>query len=343
VVRTQAPHRKGDQLTLLLQRILRGGTVPMLSLVLLSTVGVFWISLGDRFFAVGALQSMAFQLPELGILSLAMMVTLLSGGLNLSIIATANLCALAMAWVLTTQVPGAQGFMWGAWQVIAVLAGVAVALVVGLINGFVIAYLGVSPILATLGTMTMCKGLSIGLTRGNVISGFPEAIVFIGNGTLAGVPVALLIFLALCVPIAVLLNKSPFGYKVYMIGSSEKATRYSGVDTRRVLLGVYVLSSLLAVVAALVMMARFNSANAAYGESYLLVTILAAVLGGIDPFGGAGKVGGLLMALILLQVISSAFNLLDFSPFLTLAIWGVLIILVTALGVAMEQLRNSSR
>jgi simple sugar transport system permease protein len=308
----------------------------MLSLVLLAVVAVFWLLLGDRIAGAGTLQSMAFQLPELGILSLAMMVTLLAGGLNLSIIASANLCALTMAYVLTTHVPGAHGIMWAGWQVIAILAGVGVALVVGLVNGFVIAYLGVSPILATLGTMTMCKGLSIGLTRGNVISGFPEPIVFLGNGTLAGVPVALLIFLTLCIPMAVLLNKSPFGHKIYMIGSSEKATRYSGVDTRRVLLGIYVLSSLLAVVAALVMMARFNSANAAYGESYLLVTILAAVLGGVDPFGGFGKVGGLVMALILLQVISSAFNLLDFSPFLTVAIWGVLIIGVTAIGVVLE-------
>jgi simple sugar transport system permease protein/ribose transport system permease protein len=321
---------------LLTARLLRGGAVPMLALVLVALVAVFWLLLGDRIFGIGPLQSMAFQLPELGILSLAMMVALLSGGLNLSIIATANLCALTMAWVLTTQVPAAQGFMGGGWQVIAVLAGAAVAAVVGLINGFVIAYLGVSPILATLGTMTMCKGLAIGLTRGNVISGFPEAIVVLGNGTLFGVPVALIVFLALCVPVAVLLNKSPFGHKVYMIGSSEKATRYSGVDTRRTLLGVYVLSSLLAMVAALVMMARFNSANAAYGESYLLVTILAAVLGGVDPFGGFGKVGGLIMALIVLQLISSAFNLLGFSPFLTVAIWGALIIAVAAIGVLLE-------
>src|SRR6476659_3039559 len=209
----------------------RGGGVPMLTLVLLALVAIFWLLLGERIFGVGALQSMAFQLPELGILSLAMMVTLLSGGLNLSIIATANLCALTMAWVMTTHVPGAHGVMWGGWQVIAILAGVGVATMVGLINGFVIAYLGVSPILATLGTMTMCKGLSIGITRGNVISGFPDPIVFLGNGTLAGVPVALIIFLALCIPMAVLLNKTPFGHKVYMIGSSEKATRYSGVDT----------------------------------------------------------------------------------------------------------------
>jgi simple sugar transport system permease protein/ribose transport system permease protein len=323
--------------------LLRGGAVPMLSLVLLALIVVFWLLLGERIIGVGALQSMAFQLPELGILSLAMMITLLSGGLNLSIIATANLCALTMGWVLTTYVPGAHGVAWVGWQLGAVLAGVAVALIVGLINGWVIAYLGVSPILATLGTMTMSKGLSIGMTRGNVISGFPEPIVFLGNGMLAGVPVALLVFIALCVPMAVLLDKTPFGHKVYMIGSSEKATRYSGVDTRRVLLGVYVLSSLLAFVAALVMMARFNSANAAYGESYLLVTILAAVLGGVDPFGGFGKVGGLVMALILLQLISSAFNLLNFSPFLTVAIWGVLIIVVTALVVALESFGASNR
>jgi simple sugar transport system permease protein len=259
-----------------------------------------------------------------------MMVTLLCGGLNLSIIATANLCALTMAWVLSTQVPDAQGFMWVGWQLMALLAGLGVAVMVGLVNGFVIAYLGVSPILATLGTMTMCKGLSIGLTRGNVISGFPEPIVFLGNGTLAGVPVPVLIFLALCIPLAVLLNRTPFGHKVYMIGSNEQATRYSGVDTRRVLLGVYLLSSVLAAVAALVMMARFNSANASYGESYLLVTLLAAVLGGINPLGGFGKVGGLIMALIVLQLISSAFNLLNISPYLTFAIWGALMMVVTA-------------
>jgi simple sugar transport system permease protein len=176
-----------------------------------------------------------------------------------------------------------------------------------------------------------------------VISGFPDPIVFLGNGTISGVPVAMIIFLALCAPVAVLLNKSPFGHKIYMIGSNEKATRFSGVDTRKVVLKIYVLSSLLAVMAALVMMARFNSANASYGESYLLVTILAAVLGGVDPFGGFGKVGGVVMALIVLQVISSAFNLLNFSPFLTVAIWGALIIGVTALAVLREGLGGLRR
>jgi simple sugar transport system permease protein len=317
----------------LLGRIARqvgSGTIATLALLLLALWGVFAIAIGDRFFSVNTLQSMAFQMPELGILSLAMMLALLSGGLNLSIIATANLAGLTIAFVLTRYIPGSEGMAWVGLQVLAIGSGFAVAALVGLVNGFVIAYLGVSPILATLGTMTLCKGLAIGLTHGNVISGFPDPIVFIGNGTVFGVPFALIV-LALCaLPVAIMLNATPFGAKVYMIGSNEKATRYSGVDTRAILLKLYVLSSLLSGVAAVVMLARFNSANAAYGESYLLVTILAAVLGGVDPFGGFGKVGGLILALIILQVISSAFNLLNLSQFLTLAIWGGILIAVAA-------------
>ncbi|PJA59565.1 MAG: sugar ABC transporter permease [Rhodobacterales bacterium CG_4_9_14_3_um_filter_71_31] len=304
-----------------------------LALLLLALAATFSLLIGERFYAASTLRSMAFQLPELGILSLAMMVTLLKGGLNLSIVATANLSGLTMAWCLTTLVPGSEGVMWGVWQGVSLLAGFAVAALIGLMNGYVIAYLGVSPILATLGSMSLVKGLAIGLTRGDVISGFPEPIVFIGNGVVAGVPVGLAVFLGCAIPVALWLSRTPTGAAIYMIGSNERATRYSGVDTRRVMLKVYVVSSLLCAVAAVVMMARFNSANASYGESYLLVTILAAVLGGVDPFGGVGKVAGLALALVILQVISSAFNLLGLSQFLTLAIWGAILIGATAVAV----------
>ncbi|MBV9076892.1 MAG: ABC transporter permease, partial [Methylobacteriaceae bacterium] len=247
-----------------------GTNLRLLALIALLLVG-FAPFVGDRLFSVGALQAMAFQLPELGILSLAMMVTLLSGGINLSVIATANLCALTMAFLLTRFVPGSEGAAWVGWQVAALAAGFAVAGLIGLLNGVLIAYLRVSPILATLGTMTFVKGLSVGATRGNVISGFPEPIVFIGNGAVLGVPVALLVFGALALPLAILLGRTPLGAAITMTGSNEKATRFSGIDTRRVLIKVYLLSSLLAAAAAVVMMARFNSANASYGESYLLV------------------------------------------------------------------------
>jgi simple sugar transport system permease protein len=302
----------------------------LLILALLAGVG-FAISLGGQFLNAGALESMAFQLPELGILALAMMVAMLSGGINLSIVATANATALTIAIALSAMA-GADGSVGLVGMLAAVAGGLAVAAVIGLLNGFVIAYVGVSPILATLGTMTLLRGVDIGLTHGGVLSGFPPSLLFLGNGKLFGIPVAMFVFLLCVAPLAWLLNRTALGLSIYLIGSNEKATRFSGVDTRRVLLKVYVISSLLCAIAAIVMMARFNSVNASYGESYLLITILAAVLGGVDPFGGFGKTFGVVLALVILQMTASGFNLLGLSSHLTLAIWGLILIGASAVN-----------
>jgi simple sugar transport system permease protein len=129
------------------------------------------------------------------------------------------------------------------------------------------------------------------------------------------------------------LQRTRFGLAVHMIGSNEAATRHAGVDTRRVILKVYLLSGLLAGVAGILMLARYNSINSGFGDSYLLVTILAAVLGGVDPFGGFGRVRGLLIALVILQVVASGLNMLHISAHVTLAIWGgVLIVVMAARG-----------
>ncbi|MDQ0471379.1 ABC transporter permease [Labrys wisconsinensis] len=306
----------------------QGGLLSLLLALMLT----FTLLVGAQFLALDNLQSMAFQLPELGILSLAMMISLLHGGVNLSLISTANLSSLTIAYVLTTMVPGSGGVAWGIWQVVAICSGLVVAALVGLINGAVIAYLRVSPILATLGTMIMVKGIAIGLTHGTVISDFPAPIVFIGSGTVFGIPFGIILFGGCAALFSIMLNRTPFGAAIYLMGSNEQATAFSGVDTKRVILKIYVISSLLAAVAGVVMMARFNSANASYGESYLLATILAAVLGGVDPYGGFGKVSGLILSLVILQVISSAFNQLGLSQFMTLAIWGSILIAVSAVA-----------
>jgi simple sugar transport system permease protein len=303
--------------------------------VLLVLLGLL---LGGRLFNGAALRSMAFQLPELGVLSLAMMIPLLSGGLDLSIIATANLSALGAAAIFTHLGVGAQGVAAIPWDVLAILVGFAIAGVIGTLNGVVIAYLGVSPILATLGSMTLVKGIAIGLTHGGIISGFPAFMVFIGNGSVFDVPVVLIVFVLIAIPVSILLTRTPFGTIVAMLGSNEKAVRYSGIDTRRVLIKVYILSALLSSVAGMLMMARFNSANASYGESYLLITILAAVLGGVDPAGGFGRVSGLVLALVILQLVSTAANLLNISQFLGLALWGVILLGVAGVSRVWETL-----
>jgi ribose/xylose/arabinose/galactoside ABC-type transport system permease subunit len=237
-----------------------------------------------------------------------------------------------MGWLLTVLPAHQTGAVWVLAIAASVAAGFLVASAIGLITGYIIAFVGVSPILATLGMMTLLKGLAIGVTRGNIVSGFPKPIVLIGNSTVLGVPLPLLVFLACAIPVSILLTRSPFGLSVTMIGSNERAAYYSGVDTRRTLVKVYVLSSLLACVAGVILMARFNSANASYGGSYLLVTVLACVLGGVDPYGGFGRTSGVVLALAVLQVISSAFNVLGFNAFLALTVWGMVLIVTSAVA-----------
>jgi simple sugar transport system permease protein len=306
-----------------------GATNSRLIIMLALMVVGLGILEGGKLFGPAGLRSMAFQLPELGFLALAMMIPMLSGGIDLSIIATANLCALVIAYMLTSWIPGTHGVVWGVIQAGALFVGLLLAALVGLLNGVLVAYLRVPPMLATLGTMTAVKGLAIGFSHGNVITGFPEPVVFIGNGSLLGVPIALIIFVIVVIPLSIFVNKTPLGSAIAMIGSNERATRYSGIDTRRSLVWVYLLSALLSGVAGVIMMARFNSANAAYGESYLLIAILAAVLGGVDPLGGFGKVSGVILSLVILQLMSTASILLDLSQFITLALWGAILILVS--------------
>lgn len=325
-------------------------TVTLLGSLIVLSACFFGIRTPGSFLSGETARAMFFQMPELGILALAMMIPLMSGGLNLAIIATANLAALTMAAVLTKMLTHDSSPQAVAGIIaLALAAGLVVCLLIGLLTGSIVAYLGAHPILVTLGTMTAVKGISVYATSGGVIGGFPAPILYLGNGSLLGVPVPMLLFLLCAAVVAVIINRVPFGVAVRMLGSNEKATRYSGVNTARTLVGVYVASSVLCWVGSLVMMARFNSASAGYAESYLLITILAAVLGGIDPNGGFGTVLGLFLSLVLLQIISTGFNLLGFSSHLTQAIWGATMIVAIALAlvrdgwIARRWLRQTAR
>jgi ribose/xylose/arabinose/galactoside ABC-type transport system permease subunit len=176
--------------------------------------------------------------------------------------------------------------------------------------------------------MVLFEGLAIIITRGYVISGFPREFLFIGNGVVLGIPFPLIIFLICAVILSVLLNRTPLGIGIYMLGSNPIATLFSGINVRSILLRNYLISGFLAGIAALIMISRFNSAKADYASSYLLVTVLVSVLGGINPAGGFGKITGLVLALVILQMISSGFNLLRVSSYLTIAMWGTILIVV---------------
>ncbi|CDT03695.1 MULTISPECIES: ABC transporter permease [Vibrio] len=295
--------------------------IRYLLVILVGILVVMGFTSGQAFFSIGNLQSMSSQMPLLGLLALAMAVCMLTGGINLSIIATTNACGLVMASIIT-QAPDSFAML-----VLALAGGLITAVVIGLLNGALIAYVGVSPILATLGMMTLINGLNVLISGGSVISGFPEALLVLGNGSLMGIPMPLILFVGFAIGLWALLEHTSLGRTIYLMGSNEKATRFSGINTQKATLYVYALSSILCWAAAIVMMAKFNSAKAGYGESYLLIAILASVLGGINPDGGFGRIIGIGLALIVLQTLESGLNLLGVSSYLTMALWGGILIL----------------
>lgn len=292
-------------------------------------LGLFLVLMPDAFSRGTTYQAMMLQIPELGILALAMTLPLISGGLNLAIIATTNQIALLMGWILTVQMPpGAAGLDLALWIAMALAAGLFLAIVIGLVTGLIVSFFEIHPILVTLGTMTLINGISIWLSRGTTLSGFPEPILAVANSGIVWVPYSFFLFLFLAYAMHHLLTRRPLGLHIHMIGSNLMATRYSGVDDKRVQVKVYVISSVLCWFAAIVMVSRFNSAGADFAQSYLLITILAAVLGGIDPYGGFGRISGLVVAIAILQTISSGFNLMGLSSQMTLFLWGTTLLVV---------------
>lgn len=308
--------------------------LPALGLPALLAAGiiVFSILMPGRFLSMGTFESIAFQMPELGLLTLAMFLPFVSAGFNLAIIVTANLASLFMAWVWVSRIPADAGTATQIfWIVVGLLGASVIAAIIGAGIGAMVAYTGVHPTLTTLGFMTLVKGIGISLTRGAPVSGMPPVVQFIGNESVLGVPMPLIVFIIAALATALILEKTGFGKYVYMSGSNINATYFSGVGTHRVLMGIYIFSSLMCVVAGLVMTARFNSARMGYGDSYLLLTVLAIIMGGADPNGGFGKVWGMVLALFVLQIISTGLNLYGVSQHLSLAIWGVVLIFTLAI------------
>lgn len=296
------------------------------AIAFLAVMVIFGLA-ANNFISSATFGSVAFQLPELGLLTLAMLLPLLTGGINLSVTFTANLSGLAAAWVMQSY--GGVDASPAAF-LLGVLAALATGGAAGLMTGAAIAYTRAHPILVTLSMMIFLRGLGEFLTRGGDVSGFPSFIAPIGHGSIFGLPIPLLIFIA-CVGIwQLLLTRFKLGFGLLMIGSNIEAARYSGLNTRRILVLVYTLSGLMCAVAGVIMLARFNSVRVGHGESYLLITVLAAFLGGIDPFGGFGRVLPVFVALIVLQLLSSGLNLMGANQHLATALWGVLMIVVMA-------------
>ncbi len=283
----------------------------------------------SRFLTLANFSSMAFQFPEFAILALAMMLAMMTGGIDLSVVGLANLSAVMAALILKHFAGDtATGMLAGGTIATAMAAALAIGALGGLANGIAIGFFGLPAILATLGSGLVFTGLAVATTGGSAVLGFPVAFAFLGNGDVFGIPVPLIVFIFIAAIVWLVLERTALGLKIQMLGTNALAARFIGIDDFGVTIRTYVISGLFASSAGLIIMSRANSAKADYGSSYLLLSILICVLGGINPYGGFGKVLGLVLAVLSLQFLSSGLNMLQVSNFAKDLIWGGLLLVV---------------
>ena len=296
-----------------------------------------------RFPTIGNLISMVYQLPIIGFLAMGMMITVLTGGINLAIISTTNFTGIITYLLLRLltgdSVPDATLSI----TILAAMGGLAAALFIGFLIGVMVAYLEIPALLATLGLGTLLNGVNILITKGYTLTGFPAAILAIGNGMTLGIPNPFILFLIIALVISIILNRTVFGKALYLLGTNPVAAKYSNLKVKSIYIREYMISSFFAAMTSFVMMGQLNSVKANYAESYLLVAVLACFLGGFDPFGGKGRISGLVIAVIILQLISTGVNLLRVDPFFVQAMWGIIIILVLAANFFSDKWKESLR
>jgi simple sugar transport system permease protein len=294
---------------------------------------IFCLLRPGAFLSPDNLDSMAYQFPEFAILALAMHPTMLTGGIDLSVVSVANLCGILAAFIMRSGPPQ---FM---------LAAAAVALLVGtlcgIFNGILVAAFRLPAIVATLGTLQLFAGISIILTKGSSITGIPGAYANVGNGSVLGIPVPLLIFTLTLLIIEVVTVRTPLGKQMRLYGTNSRAAPFAGIPTFRVLVLTYALSGITAACAGLVILSRANSANADYGTSYLLLSVLINILAGVNPNGGSGTVLGLVLAVLSLQFLSSGLNLLSVNNFARDLLNGVLLVTVMIANQLQGRIRST--
>ena len=313
------------------RRATRDPNILRLLIMLIFVFVLMTVLRPNQFATMADFNSMMRQFPEYGIMAIGISLTMITGGIDLGVVGTANLSAIVAAKYLIGMVPrGSPQPVVVPHLIVAVLLALAVGLACGAFAGLLISRFNIPAILATLGTQQLFTGIAIGITNGRPQSGLPILYSRIGNMQFFNfVPISFVLFAVVAAGIGLMLSKTRFGTHMYMLGTNPRAARYAGLNNMVITIRTYMLSGLLSSVAGLIMMARANSAKADYGAPYTLQCVLIAVLGGIDPNGGFGTITGVTMAILILQFLSSGLNMFNnISNFYRDVIWGGVLILV---------------
>lgn len=314
----------------------------ILILTLFFVILFFSIFKFDIFVSAENFSSVCAGFPEYGLMALGIMLALISGGIDLSTVGVANFTSILAVKIMRTAADGSNS----ALIIIGAMAlSILMGTLIGYFNGNLISRVGVPPMLATLGSMQLLTGLSLAITGGRALSGLPEVYSEIGSSLILNIiPLPLIIF-AICVIITwYILNKTKYGLSLYFVGSNNVAAKFSGLNVTKIINKTYLYSGFLSSLAGLIMISNYNSARADYGSTYSLQCMLIAILGGVSPYGGEGKIGNVVLSIIILKLLSSGLNMFpDINIFFSQFVWGTMLILLMVLNNLRSKMKIKNR
>ena len=297
-------------------------------MILVAMVIVMTI-LKPQFINPGNLINIMRQISLVGILTMGMMLVILIGDIDISGGPQIALTSVVCAWFASRDIP----------VVFAFLMPLAAGLCCGFINGFLIAKTRIPAMIATLGMMSIAEGLALIISNGQPISNVHPAIEWLGSARILGIPVLVIVFILCAVVVAVILNKTAFGKKVYALGGNQEAARVCGINVDKVRIIVFLLMSTFATIAGILITGRVSSGSAANGIEYHMDAIASAVIGGVSMTGGSGHVLGVVGGVLIMGVLQNGLDLMMVSPYIQQILKGAIIIV----AVVMDNLKNRKK
>lgn len=256
------------------------------------------------------------QASVLLILSSGLTAVLLTGGMDLSVGATAGLVGCICAQLIKSGVPIPVAF----------IIGILIGALIGFVNGLLVGLL--PSFIATYATNWVLTGLAVKVMNGAVIYDLPKNFTKLGVGYVGPIPVLVIIAAIIVVILYILLQKTTYGRQVYSYGSNAEAARYSGMPVKKIMISTFMICSICAGIAGMIITARLNAADAAMGEAYGLQTVAAVVIGGTSMLGGEGGVGGTVIGALILTIIVNVMNLKGVPSFAQPMVVGIVIIVM---------------
>lgn len=287
---------------------------------LICLVAIFSVT-SEHFFTFTNITNILRQISIVGISTVAMTMVIITGGIDLSVGAILALSSIMLAKMLTS----------GINMYLAIPITLVLGIIMGLFNGFLINKAKISPLISTLGTMTIFRGITYIITSGLPIYGFPKEFSFIGQGYIGKLPVPVFILIGVYILGFIILYMTKFGVYVYGIGGSEKASLLSGVKVNLIKYKVYAISGFLAALAGVVSLSRINSGVPNTGTGFELDVVTAVVLGGVSVNGGVGKLSGVIMGCLIIGVLSNGMILLNIGEYYQMIVKGA--VLLIAVGI----------